>query len=177
MSPDPELPTEELGEGPKVFGREVSVRSIVRILVALLLVGIPVAIIKLQPIAPNRQAAVNTLRAELAQLAPFPGSVAYYTITVADIFEPYTGLEVFYSSPGQCSDIQAYYATQAQAVGWSMQGPVQTYQKDFNPDHNGLRAAYQKDAQGYTIGLIIDCFVDQTYQGGYDLFLDIPPQP
>lgn len=29
MSPDPELPTEELGEGPKVSGREVPVRSIV----------------------------------------------------------------------------------------------------------------------------------------------------
>lgn len=144
---------------------------------ALLLVGIPVAIIKLQPIAPNRQAAVNTLRAELAQLLPYPGSVAYYTITVADIFEPYTGLEVFYSSPGQCSDIQAYYATQAQAVGWNMQGPLRTLQRDSNPDHNELDADYQKTSQGYVIGLVIACFVDQAFQGGYDLFLDIPPQP
>jgi hypothetical protein len=46
--------------------------------------------------------------------------------------------------------------------------------KDANPDHDELEAEYQKTTQGETIQLSLDCFVDQSYSGGYYLVITTP---
>jgi hypothetical protein len=152
------------------------VRTLVTTLIAVLVVVALIVIVRLSPIDPYHQRALHALRTELTQLPPYQGSVAAQTLIKASPLDLVTRIEVIYSSlPSQCAAIQAYYASQAQQVGWTMDGSVRTLHRDSNPDHNELDGRYLKAAQGNTLGLEIACFASQTFQGGYTLDLTEPP--
>jgi hypothetical protein len=74
-----------------------------------------------------------------------------------------------YSLDAQCQDLQQYYRQEAMSNGWMVQSQLRRLSEDANPDHDALHAEYQKTTQGLTMHLSLDCFVDQTYSGGYYL--------
>lgn len=141
----------------------------------LLIIGSLFYIQTLGPIDPYHQAIVRILRAELAELPPYPGSTVAQTIVQASLLDYNNNIQVSYGSSGECRAIQDYYAARASTAGWTAHGPVRTL-SDGDPQRDQLQGTYRKTVQGHILGLTIGCFVNQSYQGGYVLFVELPPQ-
>lgn len=114
------------------------------------------------------------MRQQLALLLPYPGSAVAQTTLRASLLDMASNLGVSYDSPGQCDTIQRYYAEYVVATGWVAARPIRVL-REANPSHNELDAVFRKVADGFALELTVACFVDQSFQGGYYVSLNIPP--
>lgn len=141
----------------------------------LILIALALLVQTLGPVDPYHQAVARSMQEELAKLEPYRGSTLIQTTLRAALLDINSSLEVNYSSSGPCSAIQSYYALQTKTLGWAQVHPITVLHHDSNPDHDALDASYQKEVNGFSLGLTVECFLDQSYQGGYYLSLNIPP--
>lgn len=116
-----------------------------------------------------REQGVAVLRQQTALLPPYAGGEAAETIVYDQPFRDPT-IQIAYTLPGQCTDLQTYYAARTLEQGWSMAGPVQIIQDPADPQnagHDVLHSDFHKGVQGYVLELVIECYRDQTYSPGY----------
>lgn len=129
-----------------------------------------------QPVDPYHRAALATLQSALAELPPYPGSEAGKPQIKAGIVEYQTSLLINYGTTAACTDVQPYYATTAVGAGWRLRYPTSTIHFGA-PERDVLHSSYLKQEHGFSIELILECFVDTTFQSGYTLSLQTPPDP
>jgi hypothetical protein len=116
-----------------------------------------------------RERGIAVLRQQTALLPPYAGSEAADTIVYDQPFRD-PAIQIDYTLPGACTDVQTYYAAQTEQNGWSMTGPVQVFPDPANPSdpgHDDLHGVFHKGVQGYALDLEIDCYPDQSYSPGY----------
>ncbi|HEY7779854.1 MAG TPA: hypothetical protein VIC85_06555 [Ktedonobacterales bacterium] len=152
-------------------------RRDVALLILLLVIGVILFGEFHGPIDPYHRAALGALQAALAELPPYPDSEAGQPATKAGPLEYPTVLQVLYGTDAACADVQAYYASTAAAVSWRVRQPVYTIHRDSNADHDELDSSQIKKENGFELELIIACFADPSYQPGYTLSLQTPPEP
>jgi hypothetical protein len=149
-------------------------RDVVLVLL-LLAIGVVLYSEFVGPIDPYHRAALGTLRSALAELPPYPGSAAAPPAFKAGLIEYQTILLSVYDTDVACADVQTYYVTSAAASGWRVWVLRSTLHVDTTPDHDELHSSYLKRENGFDLELILECFVDSSYQPGYTLILQTPP--
>jgi hypothetical protein len=129
-----------------------------------------------QPVDPYHRAALATLQSALAELPLYPGSDTGKPQIKAGILDYQTTLLINYGTTAACTDVQAYYATTAAGAGWRVRYPVHIV-RTGTPEHDELDSSYLKQEHGFDLELGLDCFADPTFQSGYTLLLQTPPDP
>jgi hypothetical protein len=148
--------------------------NVVQLLVIVVFIVLLVLSQVVQPVDPYHRAALATLQSALDELPPYPDSVASTPMIKAGPLDYHTTLFITYGTTAVCTDIQTYYATTAVPTGWQVERPVLTI-RTGQPPADELHGSYRKREQGFTVELIIECFVDTAVQSGYTLSLQTPP--
>jgi hypothetical protein len=143
-----------------------------RIVVSVIFFGVLIGCIGLTiyqvfgPPVAYREHAWDVMRAELASLPPYPGSMVESEGTYGGAFH-YPGLEAFYTLPGTCADVHSYYGQIGPTHGW-------THDSTQNPSGEEVISAFHKVLGSVRLTLELDCFVDQSKSPGYDLDMQAP---
>jgi hypothetical protein len=109
------------------------------------------------------------LRQQNALFPPYPGSEAEQTLGAEETWRD-PGFVTSYAYASQCTDLQAYYATQAAQQGWRMPDPMLVIYDPADPHnagHDQLASVYDKVVGNYSLQMEVDCFRDQSYSPGY----------
>jgi hypothetical protein len=130
--------------------------------------GILYLALSIGPAHDRREQTFASMRAEVDQLPPYPGSALSGQLGSNLPFH-IPELQFDYTLTGECIDVLNYYATIAPPHGWVSH----TYAEQLP---TSLRSTYSKpsgDANGDpSFGLIIECFIDQSKSAGYSLFIE-----
>lgn len=129
----------------------------------------------LGPISPYRQGAVRELYKQLDDLPPYDSSVTVQTQTRTSLLDWPVKIVVAYTLRGTCESVQSYYGQIATADGWTPDESLQRIHTDSDPSHDGLQTEYLKTSDGYSLQMGVECFIDQSYSAGYDVYLQTPP--
>jgi hypothetical protein len=141
------------------------------VLVLVLAVGAALADQLVGPTHSARERGYALVCQQMAVFSPFPGSQAGQTLGADEPFRD-PRMVTAYGYPGQCTDLQAFYAAQATQQGWRMPNPMQVIHDPAAPSNTGhdqLDSVYDKDVGAYSVETEVDFFRDQSYSPGNTL--------